>query len=128
MIRASGEWVLSLGTHGLLRDGLAVVGLATGFELVVLAWSSARRGISEAVAAGVIGSFAYNATMTLGVAAVFGPLQVSDAALLHPTMVAMLLALGAVVVLALPNRQLRRGHGWVLLGLYPPFVTLALVS
>ena len=34
----------------------------------MLAWSSARRGISDAVVAAVIGSFAYNATMTLGAA------------------------------------------------------------
>lgn len=34
------------------RLGLTLVGFATGFELVVLAWSAARRGISEAVVAG----------------------------------------------------------------------------
>src|SRR5205807_7431818 len=49
---------------------LTIVGFATGFELVVLAWSASRRGISEAVVAGVVGSYAYNATMTLGAAAV----------------------------------------------------------
>jgi len=52
------------------RLSLTVVGFATAFELVVLAWSSARRGISDAVVAAVIGSYAYNATMTLGAAAV----------------------------------------------------------
>ncbi len=31
------------------RLGLTLVGFATGFELVVLAWSAARRGIPEAV-------------------------------------------------------------------------------
>src|SRR5207247_8325780 len=36
------------------RLGLVLVGFATAFELVVLAWSSARRGISEAVVAGVL--------------------------------------------------------------------------
>src|SRR5205823_2410860 len=50
--------------------GLVLVGFATAFELVVLAWSSARRGVSEAVLAGVVGSFAYNVTMSLGAAAV----------------------------------------------------------
>ena len=48
---------------------LTLVGLATTLELVVLAWSSARRGITEAVIAAVVGSFAYNATMSLGAAA-----------------------------------------------------------
>lgn len=37
--------------------GLTIVGFATGFELVVLAWSASRRAMSEAVVAGVVGSF-----------------------------------------------------------------------
>ena len=111
-----------------VRVSLTVVGFATGFELVVLAWSSARRGITEAVVAGVVGSFAYNATMTLGIAAVVRPLRVTDAALLHPPMVAMLAALAAVLVLASRRRELRRSDGWVLLGLYPVFVALALAG
>ncbi len=40
------------------RISLTVVGFVTGFELVVLAWSAARRGISEAIVAGVVGSYA----------------------------------------------------------------------
>jgi cation:H+ antiporter len=40
--------------------GLTVVGFATTFELVVLAWSAFRRGASEALVAGVVGSYAYN--------------------------------------------------------------------
>ena len=110
------------------RVSLTVVGFATGFELVVLAWSSARRGISEAVVAGVVGSFAYNATMTLGAAAVVKPLRVSDAPLLHPSMIAMVGALAIVLLRALPHRQLRRRDGWLLLALYPAFVAVALMS
>lgn len=110
------------------RLSLTVVGFATGFELVVLAWSSARRGISEAVVAGVIGGFAYNATMTLGAAAVVKPLRVTDASVLHPSMIAMLATLTIVLVLALPHRQLRRSDGWLLLALYPAFVAIALIS
>ena len=104
------------------------MGFATGFELVVLAWSSARRGISEAVVAGVVGSYAHNVTMTLGVAAVVRPLRATDAALLHPAMIAMLAALAAVLLLARRRRRLRRSDGWVLLGLYPVFVVVALVA
>ena len=37
------------------RLGLVVVGFATAFELVVLAWSASRRGITDAVVAGVVG-------------------------------------------------------------------------
>jgi cation:H+ antiporter len=111
-----------------VRASLTVVGFATGFELVVLAWSSARRGISEAVVAGVVGSYAYNVTMTLGAAAVVRPLRVTDAALLHPAMIAMLAALAAVLVLAWRRHRLSRNDGWVLLGLYPVFVVVALVA
>ena len=110
------------------RVSLTVVGFATGFELVVLAWSSARRGITEAVVAGVVGSFAYNATMTLGVAAVVEPLRVTDAGLLRPSLVAMLVSLVVVLVLALRRRSLGRPQGAVLLALYPVFVVVALLS
>ena len=108
------------------RVSLTIVGFATGFELVVLAWSSARRGISEAVVAGVVGSFAYNATMTLGVAAVVRPLQVVDAGLLHPALLAMLVSLGIVLVLAVRRGSLGRREGLVLLALYPVYVAVAL--
>jgi cation:H+ antiporter len=47
------------------KFGLTLVGFATAFELVVLAWSTSRRGASQAAVAGVVGSFAYNMTMTL---------------------------------------------------------------
>ena len=72
------------------RLGLTVVGFATAFELVVLAWSSSRHGVSEAVVAGVIGSYAYNMTMSLGVGAIVAPIEISDAALLHGPLIAML--------------------------------------
>lgn len=73
-----GAMLLVEGARGLVhaddsqaRLSLTVVGFATAFELVVLAWSAARRGISDAVVAAVVGIVAYNATMTLGVAAWF---------------------------------------------------------
>lgn len=109
------------------RVSLTIVGFATGFELVVLAWSAARRGISEVVVAGVVGSYAYNATMTLGAAAVVRPLRVTDAALLNGPMIAMLVALAAVLVLAARHRQLSRTSGLVLLAAYPVFVAVALL-
>lgn len=73
--------------------GLTIVGFATGFELVVLAWSASRRGMSEAVVAGVVGSFAYNVTMTLGAAALAHPLVLQDVHQLHVPLLAMLVSL-----------------------------------
>ncbi len=109
------------------RLGLVVVGFATAFELVVLAWSSARRGISAAVVAGVVGSFTYNVTMTLGAGGLARPLQVLDAGQLHRPWLLMLAALAVAVALAWPTRLLDRRAGIVLLALYPVFVIVVLM-
>jgi cation:H+ antiporter len=101
------------------RLALTVVGFATAFELVVLAWSAARRGISEAVVAGVVGSFAYNATMTLGAGALARPLRIVDPAQLHGPWIAMIGSLALVIALAWSSRSLRRPAGIVLLATYP---------
>ena len=74
-------------------------------ELVVLAWSAARRGISEATVAGVVGSFAYNVTMTLGAGALARPLVLVDATVLHAPL--LLGSLALVTLLAA-----RRGESW----------------
>ncbi len=110
------------------RLGLTLVGFATGFELVVLAWSAARRGISEAVVAGVVGSFAYNATMTLGAGALARPLVLADAGILHHPLLLMLGSLALVVVLALRHGRLGRAEGVVLLACYPVFIAWVLAT
>ena len=108
------------------RLGLTVVGFATGFELVVLAISAARRGATEAAIAGVVGSYAYNVTMTLGAAALARPLQLRDPSLLHWPMAAMLIALVLVLLLAAPRKRLARPAGLLLLATYTLFLWLAL--
>lgn len=107
-----------------LRLGLSAVGFATGFELVVLAWSTSRRGAGEAAVAAVMGSFAYNVTMTLGAGALARPLAVLDASALHLPWAAMIGALALALGLALPGRELRRGAGILLLAAYPGFLAL----
>lgn len=109
------------------RLGLTLVGFATAFELVALAWSASRRGATEAVVAAVIGSYAYNATMTLGASALARPLHVAHASQLHIPLVAMLGALVVVIALARPTQQLRRPSGLVLLALYPAFLVAAVL-
>jgi cation:H+ antiporter len=109
------------------RVSVTLVGFVTGFELVVLAWSAARRGMSDAVVAAVVGSYAYNATVTLGAAAVVRPLAVRDAGLLRPSMAAMVLALAAVLVLAARRGALSRRAGVGLLLAYPVFVGVVLL-
>ncbi len=111
-----------------IRLGIVVVGFATAFELVVLAWAATRRGVTAAVVAGVIGSFTYNATMTLGAGALARPLNVIDAAQLHLPWVLMVAALAAVIALAWPKGRLNRRAGIVCLGLYAAFVATVLVA
>jgi cation:H+ antiporter len=101
------------------RLGLILVGFATAFELVVLAWSAARRGVTEAVVAGVVGSFAYNVTMSLGAGALARPLQLTHPSQLHGPWLAMIAALAGALALALPRRRLESTAGWILLAAYP---------
>lgn len=110
------------------RLSLTVVGFATAFELVVLAWSASRRGISDAVVAAVVGSFAYNATMTLGVAALVSPLQISDVDTIRAPAVFMLAALALPIVFGVRRGQLGRRAGAFLLAGYPGFVLVSLLA
>jgi cation:H+ antiporter len=108
--------------------GLTVVGFATAFELVILAVSAARRGMTETVLASVVGSFAYNVTMTLGAGALARPLQVLAANQLHLPLLAMLGTLLFVLALALPTGRLTRPAGALLLAAYPAFIALVLAN
>ncbi len=54
--------------------GLTVLALATSAEMVALVWAARRRGLTDLVVAGAVGSVAYNATVTLGLAALVSPL------------------------------------------------------
>lgn len=110
------------------RLSLTVVGFATAFELVVLAWSATRRGISDAVVAAVVGSFAYNATMTLGAAALVRPLRIADAGPIRLPAVVMLAALALPILLAHRHRRLTRGSGVLLLAAYPVFTLIAVIA
>jgi cation:H+ antiporter len=56
--------------------GLTVLALATSAEMVALVWAARRRGLSELVVAGAVGAVAYNATVTVGIAALVSPLGV----------------------------------------------------
>jgi cation:H+ antiporter len=104
--------------------GVTLVGFATAFELVVLAWSTARRGATDAAVAGVVGSFTYNVTMTSGVAAVVHPLKILNASLLHFPLLAMLGALAFSTLLAVPKRSLNRVAGRILVAAYLLFVAI----
>jgi cation:H+ antiporter len=108
------------------RLGLTVVGFATAFELVVLAFSASRHGITEAVVAGVIGSFAYNMTMSLGVGALVSPIMVADPSLLRAPALVMLALLALAIAIAARRGVLDRRDSLLLVAGYPIFVVVAL--
>jgi cation:H+ antiporter len=103
--------------------GLTLVALATTAELLALAWAAAKREVSELAVAAVVGSAAYNATATLGAAAIVHPTSDVDA-----RSAALVAAALPVVILALGgrSRHLGRSAGVVLVGLYAVFVALTL--
>src|SRR5215470_7523 len=102
-VMVAGGWLAVAGaqravaTLGLTDTavGLTLLALATTAELFALAWSAIRRDVPEIAIAGVVGSVAYNATATLGVAALVQPLRVSG--ILAPAVAAAVLP---VVLLA----------------------------
>jgi len=131
----AGAWLLVEGVRQLTGVegnqttlGLTVVGFATGFELVVLAWSAARRGASDVLVASVVGSFGYNTTMTLGGAAIARPLNLQNVTALHVPLLMMIGSLALVLALALPQRRLTRWAGVVLLCAYPAFLVTAVLG
>jgi cation:H+ antiporter len=82
VVMASGGWVAVLGAERLVLSlgvgesvvGLSIVALATTAELLALAISAHRHQVSELAVAGIVGSVGYNATVTLGVAALARPI------------------------------------------------------
>lgn len=107
--------------------GLTIVGFATAFELVVLVWAASRRGLPDVALAGVVGSFGYNMTMSLGAGALVKPLVVADASNLHAPSVVLLAVFAGVILLAIPTRSIGRPVGYLLLVAYPVFLLAVLL-
>lgn len=94
----------------------------------MLAWSASRRGAPEIVIAGVVGSFAYNMTMTLGAAALARPLALADTTSLHRPLTAMMASFIVVVFLAVVRKRIDRLAGGLLLAAYPLTVWVAFLK
>jgi cation:H+ antiporter len=129
-LMAAGGWVAVGGAERVVQAlrltdsavGLTLLAFATTAELFALAWAAMRRGVSEIAVAGVIGSVAYNATASLGAAALVGPLAVTG--ILAPSIAAAILPL-ALLALALRGR-LTRAAGALLVARYAAWVTAVL--
>jgi cation:H+ antiporter len=108
--------------------GLTVVGFATSFELVMLVFSASRRGATDVALAGVVGSFGYNMTMSLGVGALVNPLEITEARALHVPAMVMLAAFGGIMASAALTGSLSRRAAVALLFAYPVFVLAVAIS
>lgn len=92
------EGALRLVETGLPGQGVVgatIVSLGTAAEMLALGISAARHGQSEILVGGILGSFAYNLLVTLGLAATIQPLPVEP----RLTLVALPLMVGAHLVL-----------------------------
>lgn len=125
-VMAAGGWLAVGGAERIVSAlkvtdtavGLTLLAFATTAELLALAWAAIRHGVTEIAVAGVLGSVAYNATATLGVAALIRPLTVTD--ILAPAIAAAALPLALLAITIhgrltrLPGALLLCGYaGWV---------------
>jgi cation:H+ antiporter len=97
--------------------GLTVLALATSAEMVALVWAARRRGLSELVVAGAVGAVAYNATVTVGVAALVSPLAVGRSNVVVEV-AALTSVLPLVLLLAIRSGYLPRIVGALLVAAY----------
>jgi cation:H+ antiporter len=104
--------------------GLTLVALATSIEMVVLSIVPVLKGHPELTIGGIIGSYAYDATLTLGVAALVSPLAVGDEPVLVP--VGFMLGLLVLLLLLMRRGRLHRLSGLLFLALYAVYTGLAL--
>ena len=111
--------VTSTGT-GDTAVGLTALALATTAELFAIVLAAARHGVEEVAVAAVVGSAAYNATATLGAAALVTDLP----SIAGPAVLAAVLPL--VVVLAGLRGTLGRTAGGGLLATYAVFLAVVL--
>ena len=105
--------------------GLTVLALATTAELFALVLTAVRHDVPEIAVAGVVGSATYNATATLGAAALARPLAVEGDDLLASAVLAA--ALPLVVIALAPRGRLGRPAGALLCAGYATYVVLLLV-
>lgn len=128
-IMAVGGWVAVLGAERLVESmgvadsviGLSVVALATTAELFALAVAAHRHRVSELAVAGVVGSAGYNATVTLGGAALARPIVATGV-----TAAGWLAAGLPLLVLGLGGKlgRLSRWGGVVLIAIYVVYIIL----
>ena len=77
--------------------GLSVLALATSAEMLALVWAAHRRALRDVAVAAALGAVFFNATATLGIAALVQPLRLDDRA---PLLIFGAVAFAAPLVVA----------------------------
>src|SRR5579859_2732438 len=96
--------------------GATIVSLGTGAEMIALGISAARKQQSDVLVGGILGSFAYNLLVTLGLAATIHPIPV-DPRLTFIALPIMIFAHLLLLVLIWKGK-IPRAMGGVLVGIY----------
>lgn len=106
--------------------GATIVSLGTGAEMIALGVSAARRKRADLLVGGILGSFAYNLLVTLGLAAAIHPIPANSHITLIalPVMVVVHLALLAFVWYG----KIPRPVGGLLLAIYLAYIVLVVKS
>ena len=106
--------------------GATIVSLGTGAEMIALGMSAARKKRSDILVGGILGSFAYNLLVTLGLAATIHALPVDPhlTFLALPVMIAVHLALLALIWYG----KIPRVMGGLLLGVYLAYLIAVVLA
>lgn len=96
--------------------GATVVSLGTGAEMIALGVSAARKKRSDILVGGILGSFAYNLLVTLGLAATIHALPVDS----HVTLIAlpMMVVVHLLLLAFIWYGKIPRVMGGLLVGIY----------
>jgi len=96
--------------------GATIVSLGTGAEMIALGVSAARKKQADILVGGILGSFAYNLLVTLGLAAAIHPLPVDP----HVTIVALpfMVAVHLILLALVWYGRIPRVIGGLLVGAY----------
>lgn len=106
--------------------GATIVSLGTGAEMIALGVSAARKKRSDILLGGILGSFAYNLLVTLGLAAAIHALPVDPhlTFLALPVMIAVHLALLALIWYG----KISRVMGGFLVGVYLAYLIAVVLA
>ena len=105
--------------------GATVVSLGTGAEMIALGISAARKKQADILVGGILGSFAYNLLVTLGLAAAIRSLPIEShiASVALPVMVAVHLLLLALIWYG----RISRSIGGLLIGVYIAYLVVVVL-